>query len=133
MRKVRAALALVVVASIIRLVLAAVIPLFPDETYYWEWSRHLAAGYFDHPPAIALLIRFGTSLLAPLHANETTLALRLGIIVAGWIAALATVAIARRLRGEDSAVRAAVIITVMPLAAAGLILATPDVPVLMGT
>jgi len=30
-------------------------------------------------------------------------------------------------------VRAAVIITVMPLAAAGLILATPDVPVLMGT
>src|SRR5207253_11247774 len=22
-------------------------PLLPDEAYYWDWSRHLAAGYFD--------------------------------------------------------------------------------------
>ena len=33
-----------------------------DEAYYWLWSRHLAAGYFDHPPAIAFLIRFGTAI-----------------------------------------------------------------------
>ena len=39
------------------------VPLVPDETYYWEWSRHLAAGYFDHPPAIAWLVRAGTALV----------------------------------------------------------------------
>jgi len=51
------ALYIVTIAAIIRLVFAALIPIFPDEAYYWDWSRHLAAGYFDHPPMIALLIR----------------------------------------------------------------------------
>ena len=42
--------------------MAALLPLSADEAYYWLWSKHLAAGYFDHPPAIALLIRAGTML-----------------------------------------------------------------------
>ncbi|MCG3136366.1 MAG: hypothetical protein HJJLKODD_00195 [Phycisphaerae bacterium] len=25
----------------------------PDETSYWDWSRHLAWGYVDHPPQVA--------------------------------------------------------------------------------
>ena len=37
--------------------------LIPDEAYYWVWSRHLAAGYLDHPPMVALLIRLGTACL----------------------------------------------------------------------
>ncbi|MBS1978840.1 MAG: glycosyltransferase family 39 protein [Bacteroidetes bacterium] len=36
--------------------------LFADEAYYWMYSKHLAWGYFDHPPALALLIKAGTSL-----------------------------------------------------------------------
>lgn len=32
--------------------------LNPDEAYYWEWSRHLALGYFDEAPLIAYLDRF---------------------------------------------------------------------------
>ena len=31
-----------------------------DEAYYWVYSLFPAAGYFDHPPMIALLIRAGT-------------------------------------------------------------------------
>lgn len=30
-----------------------------DETYYWTYSRHLQWGYFDHPPMVALSIKFG--------------------------------------------------------------------------
>lgn len=33
--------------------------LIPDEAYYWQYSRTLAWGYFDHPPMIALMIRCG--------------------------------------------------------------------------
>ena len=44
--------------------MAAVLPLSADEAYYWLWSEHLAAGYYDHPPAIAFLIRCGTWLSA---------------------------------------------------------------------
>lgn len=37
--------------------------LYADEAYYWMWSRHLATGYFDHPPMVAWLIRAGTAVL----------------------------------------------------------------------
>ena len=38
-------------------------PLSFDEAYYWLWSKHLACGYYDHPPMIAFVIRAGTSAL----------------------------------------------------------------------
>jgi 4-amino-4-deoxy-L-arabinose transferase-like glycosyltransferase len=116
-------------AVVLRLVFGALIPVFPDETYYWDWSRHLAPGYFDHPAGIALLIRAGTLLTR----GASALGVRLGAIIAGWIAALATIAIARRLDGDAAALRCAVVISVLPLAAAGLILATPDAPLLAAT
>ncbi|MCL6523616.1 MAG: glycosyltransferase family 39 protein [Thermoflavifilum sp.] len=37
--------------------------LNPDEAYYWLYAQHLAWGYFDHPPLIALMIRIGSSLI----------------------------------------------------------------------
>ena len=123
------AVAIVTAATLVRLVFAALIPAFPDETYYWDWSRRLAAGYFDHPPAIAWLIRAGDLVLSPFGVSGP-IVIRFGPVVAGWIATLAAIATARRLGGDSAAVRAAIIITVLPLAAAGLILATPDAPLL---
>lgn len=145
MSKTRLALALVGLASIIRLALAAVIPLFPDETYYWDWSRHLAAGYFDHPPALALLIRTGTSIF-----GDTALGVRFGAILAGAIASLAVVVTSWRLGDdpgmdqdatsmsgntitgalEDPGVRAALLMLVIPAALVGFVMATPDAPLL---
>jgi 4-amino-4-deoxy-L-arabinose transferase-like glycosyltransferase len=126
----RAALIAGVLAAgvLVRLLFAALIPLFPDEAYYWEWSRRLAAGYFDHPPAIPLLIRAGTALL-----GASVLGVRLFAVLAGLVAAAATAAIALRLAGVDAALRAAIVITCLPLAAAGLVLATPDAPLLAAT
>src|SRR5262249_58816960 len=56
----------------LRLVAAAVTPLTFDEAYYWMWSKHLAGGYYDHPPMVALVIRLGT-----LMAGDTELGVRL--------------------------------------------------------
>src|SRR5205085_12284358 len=105
---------ILVVGALIRLVFAGLIPLFPDEAYYWEWSRRLAPGYFDHPPGIPLLIRGGTASL-----GNVPLGVRVLPVLAGLIAALATSGVARRLAGEQASLRAALIITCMPLAAAG--------------
>ena len=38
-----------------RLSIAALLPVTQDEAYYFDWARHLAWGYFDHPPGVALL------------------------------------------------------------------------------
>ncbi len=105
--------------------MAAAVPLVPDEAYYWEWSRKLAPGYFDHPPAIALLIRAGTAVF-----GDTPFGVRVGSILAGFAATAAGVALADRIAGGVAAWRAALMVVAMPLAGIGLLLATPDVPLL---
>ncbi|AEH44449.1 glycosyl transferase family 39 [Thermodesulfatator indicus DSM 15286] len=37
--------------------------LSPDEAYYWDWSRHLAWGYYSKPPMIAWIIHVFTHVL----------------------------------------------------------------------
>lgn len=120
-----AAIAITVAAGMVRLAIGATTPLFPDETYYWEWSRRLAGSYFDHPPAIAWLIRLGT-----LVAGDTPIGVRLGPVFAGLLGTVFVCASARRLVDDRAALLAAVVFAVMPLSAAGLILATPDAPLL---
>src|SRR2546430_4595740 len=44
----------------LRLIAAAFTPITFDEAYYWMWSKHLAGGYYDHPPMVAVVIRLGT-------------------------------------------------------------------------
>jgi 4-amino-4-deoxy-L-arabinose transferase-like glycosyltransferase len=45
-----------------RLWFSGTLPLSGDEAYHWEWSRHLALGYYDHPGLTAYLIRLSTLL-----------------------------------------------------------------------
>jgi 4-amino-4-deoxy-L-arabinose transferase-like glycosyltransferase len=113
------------VAAVLRFVMAAIVPIVPDEAYYWDWSRHLAAGYFDHPPMIALLIRAGT-----LIAGDTLFGVRCVVVLIGTLATVTAVALAQRFGGTAAARRAAWAVAAMPLAGAGLVLATPDVPLL---
>ncbi len=61
--------ALVVLMTLARLYLMIQLPLTGDEAYYWQWSRHLAFGYYDHPPVIAWSVAlfnaiFGRTLFA---------------------------------------------------------------------
>jgi 4-amino-4-deoxy-L-arabinose transferase-like glycosyltransferase len=120
------ALGVLLVAALVRLILGAVVPLVPDETYYWEWSRRLAPGYLDHPPAIAFLVRGGTALL-----GDTPLGVRLLPQAAGLIAMFACVRLAALLGGPVAARRAALVTVGLPVAAIGLIVATPDAPLVM--
>jgi 4-amino-4-deoxy-L-arabinose transferase-like glycosyltransferase len=49
--------------TLLRIALAAVLPLTPQEAYYWLWSRELAWSYFDHPPLASYSIALTTALL----------------------------------------------------------------------
>ena len=61
--------------ALVNLLQAAFLPLDPDEAYYWEYARTLDWGYFDHPPAIALLVAMGSWL------TEGPLGVRLGVVL----------------------------------------------------
>jgi 4-amino-4-deoxy-L-arabinose transferase-like glycosyltransferase len=41
------------VTLFIKVFCSLVLPLSADECYYWVWSKHLQASYFDHPPMVA--------------------------------------------------------------------------------
>ena len=129
-RRWRVAVGITAASLLVRLLFAARLPLFPDETYYWDWSRRLAGGYFDHPPMIAVLIRAGTALAGLLGLEPTPFVVRLFPVLAGGVAALAVSATARRIADARAALVAALAFALMPLAAAGLVLATPDAPLL---
>ena len=107
------------------LLAALAVPLFPDEYYYWTWSRHLAAGYFDHPPAIAWLIRLGTSLF-----GVTRLGVRAPSLMCGVLTLLAVDRIAGRLAGPAAGRRATLLLAATPLITGAFILGTPDAPLL---
>ncbi len=62
--------------------LAAFVPPFDDELYYWCWSRELQLSYYDHPPMVAYLIRASIELFG----NEI-LALRLPAVGAATVVA----------------------------------------------
>ena len=57
---------------VLRLIAAWFTPITFDEAYYWMWSKHLAGGYYDHPPMVAVVIRLGT-----LIAGDTEFGVRL--------------------------------------------------------
>jgi len=52
---------LIAALTLLRIVLAAVLPLTPQEAYYWLWSSHPAWSYFDHPPLASYSIALSTA------------------------------------------------------------------------
>jgi 4-amino-4-deoxy-L-arabinose transferase-like glycosyltransferase len=111
----------------VRLVLAARLPLAPDEAYYWVWSRALAAGYFDHPPIIALWIRAGTAI-----AGDRAFGIRLfGPLSAVVASVLLWDGADRLIPGRNAGIVAVLLLNATILVGAGTILATPDAPLLV--
>ncbi len=50
----------VLILFFLRLFFINLIPLTGDEAYYWQWARHLAPGYYEQGPVLALIIWFFT-------------------------------------------------------------------------
>ncbi|MDE2182212.1 MAG: glycosyltransferase family 39 protein [Alphaproteobacteria bacterium] len=108
----------------LRLIAGALLPLSADEAYYWLWSRHLAAGYFDHPPAIAFVIRAGTLLF-----GDTAFGVRIGSILlsfaAGWFVWRAAAIVSA---SEKAGAWACLFFNLTLLVSVEALAATPDAP-----
>ena len=113
----------------LRLVVAALTPLTFDEAYYWTWSKHLAAGYFDHPPMVAVVIRLGTMI-----AGDTELGVRLVSVLLALPMSYAVYRAAVLLFGDQRlASIATVLLNATLMVAAGTTIVTPDSPLLIAS
>src|ERR1700742_447057 len=89
---------------VLRLIAAAVTPLTFDEAYYLMWSKHLAGGYYDHPPMVALPMTYAVS--------------RTAAILFGSMRVAAS---------------AAILLNVTLMVAVGTLIVTPDSPLLVAS
>jgi len=110
--------------TLLRLLLAATIPLSPDETYYWLWSVHPQPGYYDHPPMVAYWIRAGTALF-----GNTPLGVRLlGPLAAALGSVLLWDAGEHFLPNRQAGLVAAALFNATLILGVGAIIMTPDTP-----
>lgn len=94
--------------------------LLDDEAYYWIYSRFIDWGYYDHPPAIAFLIKWGYAL----HQSE--LGVRLFIVL---MSTASIYLIDRLLDKKDDKLFYTLSLSILFLQIGGLI-AVPDIPLL---
>ena len=113
----------------LRLAAAAWTPLTFDEAYYWMWSKHLAGGYYDHPPMVAVVIRLGTMI-----AGDTELGVRLASVLLALPMSWAVYRTSEILfGGVRAAATAAILLNVTLMAAVGTLIVTPDGPLLVAS
>jgi len=121
----------VTILALVALRLAAAVwtPLTFDEAYYWMWSKHLAFGYYDHPPMVAFVIRLGAMI-----AGDTELGVRLVSILLALPMSWAVYRTAAILfGGQRVAATAAILLNVTLMAAVGTLIVTPDAPLLVAS
>jgi 4-amino-4-deoxy-L-arabinose transferase-like glycosyltransferase len=129
-RRYETAVAVTIVVLVgIRLACAALTTLSFDEALYWVWSKHIAGGYYDHPPVNPILIRLGTTLFGNTE---------LGVRFFGVLLALpASYAIWRSgamlFKDERVGATAALYFNLTLVIAVGSAIATPDNAVVIAT
>lgn len=118
--------AFVAVLTLVRLAMAANLPLAPDEAYYWVWSHALAPGYLDHPPMVAFWIKAGT-----LIAGQTSLGVRLFGPLSAGLASWMLFDTGRMLfPGSRAGALAVLLLNASLLLGVGSVIMTPDSPLL---
>ena len=114
---------------VLRLIAAWFTPITFDEAYYWMWSKHLAGGYYDHPPMVAMVIRLGT-----LIAGDTEFGVRLVSVLLALPMSWAVYQAAAILFGSRRvAASSAVLLNITLMAAVGTMIVTPDAPLLVAS
>ncbi len=111
--------------TLVRAVFAALLPPTPEESYHWNFARHLDWSYLDHPGMVAWPIA-----LARLVFGDTAFAIR---VLPLFFAAGTTVLLARMARtlyGEPAALWAVLLHTIQPVTYVTSASGYPDSPLL---
>ncbi|NOQ31414.1 MAG: phospholipid carrier-dependent glycosyltransferase [Helicobacteraceae bacterium] len=116
---------LILVVALFSAIYNIFIPLHGDEAYYWVWSNNLQGGYYDHAPLVAYFINFFT------FFSESEFFIRLTNVFCMSISAFYIYKIAYEFFDKQVATYALLIFFSVPLVHAGMIITTPDSPLIL--
>jgi 4-amino-4-deoxy-L-arabinose transferase-like glycosyltransferase len=114
--------------TLIKLLIAAQLPLFVDEAFYWQEGQHLAWAYSDLPGLTAWLTRLGVAV-----GGNHPLALRAPFLVIAACLPWLVAQITAREFGQVQSWIAALFTLLLPLAGTLGLLAVPDVAMTFAT
>lgn len=97
--------------------------LLVEEAYYWQYAAHLAPGYLDHPPAVAVLIHLGTTLF-----GHNEFGVRIGAFLCWGIAGLFIFKLTAQIFDRRAARGALAIFASLPFFFGSTWMMTPDAP-----
>lgn len=112
------------ITLVLKIGLSLLLPLAPDEAYYWVWSLNPQLSYFDHPGMVAWLMKLG-SVFSGLPQGE-----RIPAIILNHSLLLIWFGILRRIWTPDLTRKWMWLVVASPFLGVGSILVTPDSPVL---
>ncbi len=117
---------LLAVTTLFRFFYALKLPLTGDEAYFWEWARHPALGYYDHPPMAGWILWLTRSLL-----GDTVAAVRLPAVLAGTLVVIIVNRFTFHITGSFRAASLTGILTMgLPLIGVFGVLYSTDTPLL---
>lgn len=125
----RTAAVTVAALVLLRLAVGAFTPLTFDEAYYWTWSKHLAGGYYDHPPMVALVIHLGTMIAGDTAFGVRVVSILLALPMSWAVYRTALILFDNALVAAMSAI----FLNVTLMAAVGTTIVTPDAPLLVAS
>jgi 4-amino-4-deoxy-L-arabinose transferase-like glycosyltransferase len=117
-------LTIFLVSLVLKLFLGWLLPLVPDEAYYWVWSHHRQWSYFDHPPMVAWLMSLGQ------FFETYGSAVRWPSIAMGHATFFIWFFIARDFLSDRHLFWFTMIFLANPFLGPGSLLVTPDIPLL---
>ncbi len=112
--------------TVVRLFIALFLGPAPQETYYWNYSKHLDLSYFDHPPMTAYLIYLFTSIF-----GDNAFGIHFSAVFISVILAIALFYFVNALFDERMAFWAVVVSSTTFIFALGSLIITPDAPLLL--
>lgn len=108
-----------------RLIYAFFLPVTPQEAYYWNYSRHPALSYFDHPPLAAYWIKLTTIF------GVSNFTIHLAAVILSALMTLAIYRLGHLLFDERIGFWSAVTINLTFIYAVGGLVITPDAPMIL--
>jgi 4-amino-4-deoxy-L-arabinose transferase-like glycosyltransferase len=116
---------LILGTTIFRLIYINLLNLAPQEAYYWNYSRHLALSYLDHPPVLAYLIFLFTHL-----GSQSEFFVRIACVLIASGLTYLTYLIGKLLFDPKVGFFSALLLNSILIFSLGAIIATPDTPMI---